>query len=164
MKQHSNEEIENTRNHFNSLGLEEVNITLKDGTAFSYYVMPQTFNSNLPHFVFQCANKGQGVFGISDSVPQEFRRYAVAHEVYESRGSPIIVCSGALEKELELIEEDFGSITVLRSYLELRRDFFENLVNYAKNNGQDCTQFQESLQYLQRVLFVSAFRLRGDSR
>lgn len=106
MKQHSNEEIEKARSWFQSQSLEEVEATMRNGTKFSYFIMPQTINPSLPHFVFQCASKGEGVFGISDSVPAEFRKYAVAHEVYESKGAPRLRCYGALEKELTSLLND----------------------------------------------------------
>lgn len=105
MKQHSNEEIERARNWFQSQSFEQVEAAMRNGTKFSYFVMPQSLNPGLPHFVFQCANNGQGVFGISDSVPREFRKYAVAHEVFESGGINIR-CYGALEKELTSLLND----------------------------------------------------------
>jgi len=106
MKQHSTEEIEGARNWFQSQGFEQVGVSMRNGTKFSYFVMPQTLNPGLPHFVFQCANKGEGVFGVSDSVPVEFRKYAVAHEVYESGGPLRMKCFGALERELTSLLND----------------------------------------------------------
>tara|TARA_Y100000310_G_C20544702_1_gene745046 strand:+ start:203 stop:430 length:228 start_codon:yes stop_codon:yes gene_type:complete len=75
MQEYTPEEIEGTRNYFQGQSFEEVEVVLGERT-FSYFVMPQSLNPDLKDFVFRCTGKPEdgAVFGISDSVREDFRQ------------------------------------------------------------------------------------------
>jgi hypothetical protein len=149
MKQHTQEEIQGEREWMESQGfaLEEAEIV---GVKFSYYVMPKSLNPSLNYFVYQCANDGKGVFGIADSVPKEFRQYAVLHEVLESGMKEKGRCAQALEKELSCVPEG-----IRKQYTQMRRDFFTQLVPYAiekKYSQDEIEEFKGSLGKLEQLV------------
>ncbi len=78
------EQIEGTRDYFRQEGYEEVHASLRNRT-FSYFVVPQSAEPNLPDFVMRLTGEvlGDYVLGISDSVAQKYRPYTVAHEFIE---------------------------------------------------------------------------------
>lgn len=138
MKKHTQRQIDNARDWATAQNFEKVDVKLENGLEFSYFVMPQSLNPELPHFVWQCSNQGQGVFGVADTVPAHFRKVVVAHEVYESLLSPYGTCAGALDLEFSILaKEDHVSVTSSRShyvdYMRMRQAFFRNLIAYTIN-------------------------------
>jgi len=154
MKVFTKDEIEGVRTKLEAKEFKEVFVELEK-LKFSYFVVPQSENPDLPDFVLRLtgANESDGeLYGISDSVKEDFRPYAVAHEVYEFRVLGINTpdrCTKALEKELALIPE-----TDKLEYTTMRRDFFRNLIPYVKGIPEfytpgDITQLERNLQKLE---------------
>jgi hypothetical protein len=153
MKKYTKEEIASSRAWAESNRGPEVNVNL-DGLSFSYFVLPQSDNPGLPSFVWQCTGNPEDgtVFGISDSVPENFRQYAVAHEVIEFREIGHDVkgrCAQALERELKLVPADIKS-----KYTAMRLNFFRNLIPFAEQNkysAEDIIEFKGSLARLEEI-------------
>lgn len=156
MKKYSKEEINGTRGYFQSQGFEEVDVTLED-LQFTYFVMPKELEPLLPDFVFRCTgdeNAGY-VFGISDSVDDRFRQFAVAHEYIEFTQIGMDTpkrCATALERELALVPEDIKD-----EYVDMRHRFFSNLIEYCqekpdKYTPHDINEFKSSLSRLEEIM------------
>ena len=156
MKKFTKAEIDGTRKYFNSQGMPEVEVILGNH-KFSYFIMPQSLEPDLADFVFRCTGKlsDEYVFGISDSVKEEYRQYAVAHEFIEFTEIGIDKsnrCMYALEEELKLVPEDIKS-----DYLIMRRDFFRNLISYCASRAEnytetDLNEFRQSLTKLENLI------------
>jgi len=157
METFTKEEIEERKRQFRSKGFREESAEVGD-LRFSYFVIPQELNPDLPHFAYRMTgkNKDDGfIYGIADSVREDFRPYAVAHEVIEFSQIGIDVegrCAMALEKEISLIPEDIKG-----EYLAMRREFFDRLIAYASSNNSytkdDIREFRGSLEKLDGILF-----------
>lgn len=156
MKKFTKQEIDGTREYFHSRNMPEIQVTLGN-RAFTYFVLPQSLEPNLPDFVFRCTGKHTDgyVFGISDSVKAEYRQYAVAHEFIEFTEIGIDNqnrCARALEEELKLVPENIKS-----DYLTMRRNFFKNLITYCTNKLEqyteaDLNEFRNSLAKLEEFV------------
>jgi len=156
MKKFNKKEIDGAREYFRSQGFKEVQVNL-DNYKFSYFVLPQALEPKLKNFVYRCTgNPGDGyVFGISDSVHETHRPYAVAHEFIEFNEIGIDTpkrCSKALESELKLVPEE-----IKPDYLKMRKDFFENLIAYCLDKPEhytkaDLKEFRQSLAKLKKVV------------
>ena len=132
MRKFTKDQIEGARTHFRSREFQEVEVTL-DNRTFSYFVVPQSEEPNLPDFVIRLTGESDDgyVLGISDSVDERYRQYAVSHEFIEFVETGIDTpdrCIGALEEELKLVPED-----IKPDYIRMRRDFFRNLIPYSAN-------------------------------
>ena len=157
MKKFTKNEIEGTRNYFRTQGFKEVDVALGN-RRFSYFVVPQSLEPNLPDFVIRLTGEPADghVLGISDSVREEHRSYAVAHEFIEFTeigiGAPDR-CARALEEELRLVPENQKP-----SYLPMRRGFFRNLIAYCSNQPaglyteSDLNQFRKNLATLEKLV------------
>ena len=154
MKKYSKEQIDETRNHFKKERYAEIGVSIH-GNDFSYYVLPKSLQPALPDFVFRMTGEPEDgyVFGISDSMPDAFRQYAVAHEFIEFTRIGIDTqgrCVEALRTELMLVPEDIKS-----DYINRRMDFFNNLVEYCKNQAdftpEDIIEMQQSLSKLESL-------------
>ncbi len=147
MKQYSNEEIVSARERMQRKFQEE---TAEIGESkFTYFIMPQELNPNLVHFVWQCSNAQTGVFGISDSVPQLYRPFAVYHEILESKMSGEDKCRRALEMELKLVPQE-----IKRDYALMRSNFFKQLTEYARvnNYGEERVKaFEDNASKLEQI-------------
>jgi hypothetical protein len=156
MHNYTPEQIEGTRDYFRSQGFEEIGVELED-LSFSYFVMPQELEPLLPEFVFRCTgdDPNRYVFGISNSVHEKFRRYAVAHEFIEFTQIGIDTkgrCGQALDRELELVPDD-----IKEDYLSMRLRFFSNLIDYCQEKSdkytlQDIHEFEGSRSKLEKLL------------
>ncbi|MBT4935692.1 hypothetical protein HOL21_02150 [Candidatus Woesearchaeota archaeon] len=155
MKKFSKEGIDGTRAYFED-NFDEIEVTLGD-SEFSYFVLPHTLEPNLKNFVFRCTGEPEDgyVFGISDTVPEQFRQYAVAHEYIEfmriGMGTPDR-CMTALEEELKLVPKD-----IRHDYMRMRRDFFHDLIQYCeakpeKYTPDDIAEFKGSLRLLEELV------------
>ncbi len=152
MKFFNKTEIENTRSSFEGKKFPRETLLLHD-FFIDCYVLPQSINPELPDFILRMTSKSKRhyLFGISESVPQPFRQYAVAHEVMEFLTIGIETphrCVRALEKELILVPEEMKP-----EYMEMRRRFFGNLIPYASRQPayftpQDLEEFQDSFRRL----------------
>src|SRR3990167_4767824 len=90
MREFDDAQIEATRKSLEQFGCPLV-IAEVGNLSFSYFVMPQDLNPELPDFAMRLSNTDPvtdnftGIFGRSDSVPEELRDYWAAHEVLEFR-------------------------------------------------------------------------------
>lgn len=157
MRVFTKDEIEERRRQFMSEGFREESVEVGD-LRFSYFVMPQELNRDLPHFTFRMTGKNKedsAVYGIADSVREDFRLYAVAHEVIEFSQIGIDVegrCVKALEKEISFVPEDIKG-----EYLVMRKEFFDRLITYTSSDPsytkEDVREFRGSLEKLDGILF-----------
>ena len=155
MRTYTKQEIDNCRNSFREKRYSEVSATFGNRN-FSYFELPRELNPHLPNFVFRCTGKPKDgyVLGISEDVRPDFRKYAVAHEFIEfiEPGADMPGrCVKALEEELKLVP-----YAIRREYLEMRRDFFINLVIYSLNHPEgftesDINEFRQSLGKLEKL-------------
>lgn len=154
MKKYSKEEIDRTRAHFENCGFEKVSVVL-GGRTFDYFVLPQSLSPELPDFVFRSTGEQSDgyVFGISDSVRKDFRKYAVAHEYIEfmELGENKNRCVSALEEELKLVPAG-----IKRGYIKMRTDFFDNLIKYCtarpdQYTNEEINEFRKSFDRLKEL-------------
>ena len=155
MKKYTKADMEGARDYFRNNGFPEVDVAL-GVRNFSYFVMPQSLNPSLPDFVYRCTGEPEDgyVFGISDSVDEIFRPYAVAHEFIEFTEVGIDTpnrCVSALEEELKLVPSD-----IKNDYVAMRKSFFENLIEYCLNQSEtytesDISEFRQSLDKLNEL-------------
>ena len=156
MKQFTESEINQARSYFKEQEFAEIQVTLGEH-SFSYFVLPQSLEPNLPDFVYRCTGQDPDdyVLGISDSIEERFRQYAVAHEFIEFTQIGINTkdrCVKALEKELELVPED-----IKPDYIQMRLNFFRNLIQYCSAQPEfytktDIKEFQQSLRKLTELV------------
>ncbi|PIN81329.1 hypothetical protein COV13_01665 [Candidatus Woesearchaeota archaeon CG10_big_fil_rev_8_21_14_0_10_32_9] len=156
MKKFTKDEIEGARTYFKNQGFQEMDVSL-GSWKFSYFVVPQSLEPNLNNFVLRLtgeSNEGY-VLGISDSVEERFRQYAVAHEFIEFTEIGIDSpnrCVRALEEELNLVPKD-----IKPAYVKMRRDFFRDLISYCSEQPQfytpnDLAQFKNNLERLEELV------------
>ncbi len=139
MKKSPKNEIENLRNICERNGFELVETSV-GGESFSYYVIPQSMQPNFSDFVIRATGEPEHgyVLGISDSVPEEHRKYAVFHEYTEFMKIGIDTkdrCVQALEKELEQVPDSIKS-----EYIARRQDFFKNAIRFCYQDKEHYTQ------------------------
>jgi len=156
MKKFTKQEIYGARKYFKGRKFQEVDVNLGN-RSFSYFVMPQILAPELPDFVFRCTgNPGDGyVFGISDSVAEQYRQYAVAHEFIEFTEIGMETpnrCVKALEEELKLVPEE-----IKPDYLRMRKTFFDTLIKYCAKHTEDYTEndmreFKQTLSRLEQLV------------
>ncbi|MFH1682372.1 MAG: hypothetical protein ABIA37_01110 [Candidatus Woesearchaeota archaeon] len=156
MKKFTQDEIEGARAYFQDQGYLEADVTLGTRT-FSYFVVPQSQEPNLPNFVIRLTgeDKTAYVLGISDSVDPGYRQYAVAHEFIEFTELGIDSpdrCVTALEEELQLVPD-----SIKTGYIKMRRDFFRDLISYCSKQPQhytedDLDQFKHNLKRLEELV------------
>ena len=155
------EEIEERRRQFEGMDLQEVEETL-DGLTFKYFIIPQELNPEFPNFVMRITGESSEdgeLYGVADSVEEEFRKYYVGHEVIEFRELDPETpdrCVRALERELALVPGEMKP-----RYIPGRRAFFETLVEYVRKdqveNGEkhytanDLSQFERNVLTLREL-------------
>ncbi len=155
MKKFTKAEINGARTSFEK-GFEKVSVTLGE-RDFSYFVLPQSLEEKLPDFVIRCTGEPSDgyVLGISDSVDERFRQYAVAHEYIEFTEIGIDApdrCVRALEEELKLVPDN-----IKPDYIPMRRDFFAQLIQYCSSQPElytsaDIAEFQKTLTRLEELV------------
>ena len=156
MKKYSPEEISSTREYFRKQRYPEIQANVGN-INFSYFLLPQQLEPNLKDFVFRCTGDSpdEYVVGISDSVKEEFRPYAVAHELIEFLKIGIDQpnrCVRALEEEVAHVP-----VAIKPEYLQMRRNFFRNLLVYAAQQPEnfsqhDLAEFDQSLSRLEKLV------------
>lgn len=156
MKKFTKAEISGARAYFKSKGYHEVNVTLGN-RKFSYFIVSQSEEPKLPDFVIRATGEPEDgcVFGISDSVDERYRQYAVAHEFIEFTeigiGTPDR-CTKALDEELKLVPAE-----IKQDYTKMRMNFFRNLIQYCSKqpalyNESDLHQFQQNAAKLEEIV------------
>jgi len=156
MRKYTKDEIDGTRNYFKRQGFQEVQASIGN-LNFSYFVLPQTLEPRIRDFVFRCTGDSSDnyVFGISDSVGEEHRPYAVIHEFIEFIKIGIETpnrCVSALDEELSLVPE-----SIKPEHIRMRRDFFKNLIPYVSSQPEnytpkDINEFKQSLARLEEIV------------
>jgi hypothetical protein len=150
MTKYTSKDVENAKNFMESKGFRKSQDSLNNET-FNYYLLPQFLNSDLPDFVYQCISNDDYVLGVSESLPKDYRKYFLYHELLEYRDNPDTKgkCRNALEKELSLVPEDIKD-----KYVNRRLNFFKNLINYSienKSSSEDIEEFDKSLKFLEEL-------------
>lgn len=156
MLKYSKNDIELAKGYFERKKYQRVDAAL-DSHNFSFYILPQHLNHKLPDFAYRCTTgnpQDGGVFGVSDSLPPEFRPHWALHEIVEFTEIGMDApdrCVRALEKELAIVPEQ-----IRPDYVRRRRAFFENLIRYAQDNpkeftAEDVKEFQKSYQHLEQL-------------
>ncbi|MBS3074062.1 hypothetical protein J4447_01260 [Candidatus Pacearchaeota archaeon] len=159
MKTFSERDFELAREWAESQGFPKEEKFVKSDSVeirLAYFVMPKSICPELPNFVWQCAVEDDskdiinGVYGVSEETPEEFRPYPILHEQLElSLQGRICPCLGALDYELRAVPEELK-----RRYLPFRRDFFRDLVKYAEEHNYkpiDIAGFRESFKHLDEL-------------
>lgn|SRR3989344_3964666 len=150
-------QIDLARNYFREHALYPEIQTAINGIALDYFIFPQSLKPDIPNFVYSLVSDDRQsyLFGVSDSLREDFRRYFVFHEYVEfielekdSKDS----CLKALEKEIMLVPRN-----LLSDYLTIRKEFFEALINSAIINSdmyprQDIQKYQKSKQRIDQML------------
>ena len=159
MKEYLPQQIEQTRGIFGQAGFPVGNAMVGD-LEVSYYVIPQDKNPNLPDFAFRMTSTDpttrevSGIFGVSDSVPAELRPYWATHEIIEFTQIGINQpgrCALAEEIVVGLVPDELKG-----EYVDRRKAFFDNLVNFFRQDTANYTQddieeAEAALNYLQEL-------------
>ncbi len=156
MRKFSKEEIDNTRNHFLAQKYARVIATVGKRN-FHFFVLPQELAPEVPDFVLRCTGEPEdgSVFGISESFPEHWRPYAVAHEVIEFTEIGMDApdrCVRALEEELRLVPPYQRA-----AYARRRLQFFRTLLTYCSeqpehySNG-DIQDFKQVIGKLEKLV------------
>lgn len=166
MKPFAPETISKYRDQFRSDGSPEIELPYK-GRKFRYFVVPQAKNPELQDFVMRLTPptevvrsaekpEEEAVFGVSESVREDFRNFAVIHEIeefmfigIEEKGR----CAHAARTEIEVASQELRDLS---TYLEMRIRFFENLMVYAKERPksyteEDLGEFEASLREFKKA-------------
>lgn len=157
MKTFTKEEIDMKRSKYRSEGFKEENGFFGD-LEFSYFVIPQELNPNLPDFVMRMTGKNKedgAIYGIANSVREDFRPYAVAHEAIEFEEIGLDKkgrCAEAVRKELDLVPDKMKG-----DYIKMRTEFFRNLVLFSSATDgytkEDVDEFKGSFFQLSNAQF-----------
>ncbi len=135
-----------------------------DGETVSYYVMPQRLEPALPDFAFRMTYRDEemsstkGIFGVSDSVPEELRPWWVRHEYEEfvRIGHEAIGCCAEAEKRVLVVIPE----ALRPDYLSRRMRFFANLIPYFQLHPK---QYDETfISEAQGTLFLLQTAIRND--
>ncbi len=163
MKEFEQSQIDSAKGFFESRGF-PIETSQLDGLTVSYYVLPQDLNPVLPDFAFRMTTSGSqtgevtGIFGVSDSIPQELRPFWAGHEIIEFIEIGISEKSRCVEAEDRIV----GIVPpeLKDDFLARRVDFFTGLVRYfqteLEKGSQDFThddleEAQKALGYLQGI-------------
>ena len=160
MKKYTEQDIYKTRRNFRLRKFPEFRRVTVGPHRVDFFELPNFLEPLLPHFVFRCTgnSKYNYVLAISKSVPEEHRKYWIAHEYVEFVKDPEhpVRCVHALEAELSLVPEKMKS-----GYLTLRKEFFAALIPYCKKKLEeetgeyttaDIQEFQKSLNKLEELV------------
>jgi len=132
--------VNKLRTSFVQSGLSEIEIDI-GGRKIKFFVLPASLNKGLPDFALAVVtdDRSHYVFGVSESVPEPFRKYWAFHEhveyLEELEGPDR--CVRTLEQELRLVPEDLKP-----EYLRRRLAFFRSLADYALSKPEDFTPEQ----------------------
>ena len=162
MKDFPQPQIDQTRAYLESQKFPLEQITV-NGKLFSYYVIPQTLNPALPDFALRMTHSDEthnvnGIFGVSDSVPQVLRPYWVMHEIIEFTQIGIEKKGRCANTERIVLEEIPTGLK--KEFTERRISFFTQLCKFFEKDIDekkgnytidDLTEAEASLLFLQTV-------------
>lgn len=137
--------------------------------SFSYFLLPQELNPDLPDFAYRCTGEPNDgyVIGVSNSVAPVYRPLWAFHEYFEFAVLGIDAhnrCGRAMEEEINIaraiLVPQSETDTILADYFRRRTLFFDNLVRYAEANRHsfdepDIRQFRVSRSILETLVQVS---------
>lgn len=132
-----------------------------EGQRFTCFVLPIGLCSELPDFAYEtvaddrtgitCPDEAS-VFGVCDTVAEEFRPFVALHEILEYWiGGK---CGEATLKEVEALTRSQISPPRQIDYLFMRRAFFQRLIPFAKKSGypeHKIEEFEASLKLFERL-------------
>lgn len=165
MKTFTLEEIAKNKRHFDETCKQSS--VQYGGRTYPYYLIPkEVVPPELPNAVMRLtpthdelrksdAPEAISLFGVSETVPERFRKFCVLHEIYEfvyvGQGCAGR-CARAAEEEISLLMADAAlNEGDHNEYLRMRLKFFTDLISYAKKNPKlytaaDIDEFQASFQ------------------
>lgn len=157
MLKYTKEQIEAQKKRFEDAGYPLIKANV-EGVSFRYFILPQSLEPNLINFVSRMTGEiyeDGKVYGISDSVREEFRPYAVFHEIIEFGLLGIDHpdrCTKALNLETSAVPDEFRE-----EYFTMRRDFFRDLIGYGSKfpksyTQDDIRQWLENAEKLDKLL------------
>ena len=126
------------------------------GETFTCFVLPQSICPKLPHFVrHQVADDRTqirtpdetSVFGVSDSIPIDFRQFVVIHEIVEYWIGKS--CGQSTRREIEVMRASGLTLVEQSQYIAMRCEFFEGFIGFAKKYGYPpikIAEFKTSLE------------------
>ncbi len=163
MKEFDPTQIDSTRAYIESLNA-PVETTEIDGIAYSYYVLPQSLNPDLPDFAFRMTGLNpetgntEGIYGVSDSVPESLRPFWAAHEVREFAQIGINAPERCITSEQQTVRSIPPELQ--SGYVNRRIAFFNNLLKYfqteiEKDSGnfsvEDIEEAKKTKAYLESL-------------
>lgn len=127
----------------------------------TYYVLPQRLNNELRDFAFRMTHTDlstgsvEGIYGVSESVPEELRPWWVLHEYLEFHEIGIHTegrCKVAETRILTVIPKELRF-----SYIARRIEFFHNLLGYFKTQPEGFTpeDTEEAIATLEMLKFTA---------
>jgi len=131
-----------------------------NATPISYFVLPQELNPELPDFAFRMTGDSEiYLLGVSESVNPKFRKFVAFHEFAEFMeiGDICGRCLEASEREVKAVEKSDLSGMEKAEYFIMRRDFFKNLIDYAKgisSANEEIAEFEKSRRFFKKVCFM----------
>lgn len=162
MKEYSLADIEATSRYFESQQFPVYEASVGD-VSFKYSVLPQHLAPDLPDFAFRMTHRDPenkqmtGIYGVSESVPEEMRPYWAAHEVIEFEQIDLETqgrCASAEERILALVPDRLKT-----DFINRRVTFFDNLVGFFRKDitekggnftPADVNEALTTLQFLKR--------------
>lgn len=132
-----------------------------EGERFTCFVLPLAMCPALPDFARQAVSDDRSniscpddasVFGVCETIPEEFRRFVALHEILEYW---IGGCCGAVALlEAKALMDSAIAPPRQIDYLRMRRNFFNLLVPYAIEHryaAHKIEEFQASLKVFERL-------------
>jgi len=120
---------------------------------FKFFVLPQSNQPLLPNYALRVTGDRSDpyVLGVSDSIPESWRKYVAFHEYYEYLVIGMDTpgrCRMALEKELSVAPDP-------KEYIPMRARFFGDLIIYGLQNPkgftpEDIEEFRHSRTFLEK--------------
>ncbi len=155
MKEFSPQEIQGAKSYFEGQQFPVTSSQLGDFST-RFYTLPQALEPRLPDFAFRMTGPSEegvteGIYGVSESVPEPLRPWWALHELVEFELLGIDAkdrCARAEATVLQSITPELRADYIIR-----RTDFFKNLIEYFhKNQGPyteaDIEEAMETLKYL----------------
>lgn len=159
MKEFDSSQIHSQRKIFGEAAFPEIRVGI-GGRDFSYFVIPQKVFTALPDFAMRMTHTDpetgevEGIFGVSDSVPEEMRDFWVLHEYVEFIEIGIDQKGRCVEAEIQVVQtipDDLAPQYVLRRII-----FFQNLINFFQDEIESgVTEYtKEDIKEAQNTLFI----------
>lgn len=167
MKEFEQSQIQGARAYFEGKSYPAATVEVT-GHSFNYFVIPQEENPALSDFAMRMTRTDpatgavDGIFGVSDSVPEGLRPYWARHEYIEFTQIGINQKRRCVEAEHQVIQLMPDDLT--HRFVQRRIQFFQNLVGFftkAIEEGtgdyteDDLEEAQNTLLFLYRIKPIS---------